>query len=1160
MAPMPANLTFNLTWKNADANAYVHKVVNGNIILDHPAINHNPSANFYAAQVWNPGGTGGVYNTADITLIYNKQVSKWEIKNQNGTLPAEGSAYNILIISANGGKENQPTINSVATETRIDYPGTNNNSTRYPNTNEVNDLTGIIKALNEVNLSFEGSFLNWKATGNAFSNQPVQQHTVTTDRVQRQMNYASGGIGGDYWKGMPYNIGSKGNNWIGSFENGNGETAVGTLTSHAFKTAGSYLHFLLGGNNDINKIYVELQVKREDYEAAWGAGKRGLWGVTDDGYVRVERITPLVNGEDLYRYWFDLGALLNRQQANKTIRVQVVDNSNRGHINTDDFQFSDEVNSFILFMKGGYSLYADKDKPVWGFADTHAHWVNHVGLKGLMHGTPGGKLETSDVRTDIPPCDGFNHNQPSITPGILLAQLEPQAFKRFGERLADPGNAICAGLTVITSIPFALAGNTIGCPAHATLDGTLGVNLYSLMFNPAAQVCAYPLMKDLVAKHYNNSIPNTSVGNYVDYPRWNTQFHQQMHISWVKRSYDGGQRLMVVQLGVAKSWEYLTTSEGTMGSAKRHIEDAVAEIERIVALNPGWLQIAKTPTQAREIILSNKMAIVLGIEQAEIGNYFESADAEIEWLQRLGITYAYPVHNINNKIGGAAVFNSALNSYNDLVNRSSQHDTMHVFKIRDGETDADERNGTYTNFKLDRMFMRQGIRHIPLLGLGNIPFFHLNDVPLRYDYESSYHSGHKNAEGLSNRGRMYIRKLMQRGFVVDVDHMSDLTRDEVLSIAKTNSYPVISGHSNFRRLRSDGFHGTTAPERMRTEFTIHDNCLYDIVSTGGMFGLMTQQNDVVQHEANCPVPNKAAGSSSSFAQSYWYVLQKTSGLKGIAFGTDCNGFAPQIAPRFGVDVGAVIEGDPNRNIQASNTGAMPEDNTRRRQAFQQKKGVRYDSPINTWHYHRFLKPSFLTSEEREVWEGLAIAKSSNSIDAVNNAWQPGGGLSVERTGLQQDKIANFARGFWWGIHREPTGDYGAYLECPGYVSRIEELNNCMPERKAAYLCVRGLNSLPEHMKTTRTMELYRVLKPIYDLWMEFENGPNEPLRRSYAYTGGRDFDFNLDGLAHYGMLPDLIQDMKNQGLTTQHLKPLFGAAEEYIKMWEKAERTAASVR
>ena len=250
----------------------------------------------------------------------------------------------------------------------------------------------------------------------------------------------------------------------------------------------------------------------------------------------------------------------------------------------------------------------------------------------------------------------------------------------------------------------------------------------------------------------------------------------------------------------------------------------------------------------------------------------------------------------------------------------------------------------------------------------------------------------------------------------------------------------------------------------------------------------------------------------------------------------------------------MLEGDKKLNIA---TGSRGEDKLRRDHAFAQKNGVKYDSPVKTYHYHRFLKPSFLTSEEREIWEAIAIAKSGT---APTEAWQPGGGLSVDRTGLQQDKIKNMAEGFRWGILREPTGDYGAFLECPEYVSRIESLNNCMPERKAAYLCVRGENSLPAHMKTERTMQLYPIMNRIYQLWMQFENGPNEPLRRSYAYTGGRDFDFNLDGLAHYGMFPDLIQDLKNQGLNAQQLKPLFLATEQYLQLWEKAEKAKTNIQ
>jgi hypothetical protein len=56
-------------------------------------------------------------------------------------------------------------------------------------------------------------------------------------------------------------------------------------------------------------------------------------------------------------------------------------------------------------------------------------------------------------------------------------------------------------------------------------------------------------------------------------------------------------------------------------------------------------------------------------------------------------------------------------------------------------------------------------------------------------------------------------------------------------------------------------------------------------------------------------------------------------------------------------------------------------------------------------------------------------------------------------------------------------------------------------------------------------------------------------------TGGRQFDFNTDGLAHIGLLPDMVQDLKNIGLSDQKLEPLFQSAEAYIRMWEAAGAT-----
>lgn len=58
-------------------------------------------------------------------------------------------------------------------------------------------------------------------------------------------------------------------------------------------------------------------------------------------------------------------------------------------------------------------------------------------------------------------------------------------------------------------------------------------------------------------------------------------------------------------------------------------------------------------------------------------------------------------------------------------------------------------------------------------------------------------------------------------------------------------------------------------------------------------------------------------------------------------------------------------------------------------------------------------------------------------------------------------------------------------------------------------------------------------------------------------AGHRAFDFNTMGLAHYGLLPDMIADLWNIGVPTPAVQSLFRSAEAYVKMWERAETEAA---
>jgi hypothetical protein len=48
-------------------------------------------------------------------------------------------------------------------------------------------------------------------------------------------------------------------------------------------------------------------------------------------------------------------------------------------------------------------------------------------------------------------------------------------------------------------------------------------------------------------------------------------------------------------------------------------------------------------------------------------------------------------------------------------------------------------------------------------------------------------------------------------------------------------------------------------------------------------------------------------------------------------------------------------------------------------------------------------------------------------------------------------------------------------------------------------------------------------------------------------------------MAHYGMLPDFLQDLRNSGLSAKDLAPLFRSAHDYVQMWATCGQRAAEM-
>ena len=76
------------------------------------------------------------------------------------------------------------------------------------------------------------------------------------------------------------------------------------------------------------------------------------------------------------------------------------------------------------------------------------------------------------------------------------------------------------------------------------------------------------------------------------------------------------------------------------------------------------------------------------------------------------------------------------------------------------------------------------------------------------------------------------------------------------------------------------------------------------------------------------------------------------------------------------------------------------------------------------------------------------------------------------------------------------------------------------------------------------------------------NAATDPLRYPFTsefglvfdrqVSGNRTFDLNRDGMAHYGLLADQVQDFRERA-GTEVYEAIMNSAEGYLQMWERAE-------
>jgi microsomal dipeptidase-like Zn-dependent dipeptidase len=673
--------------------------------------------------------------------------------------------------------------------------------------------------------------------------------------------------------------------------------------------------------------------------------------------------------------------------------------------------------------------------------------------------------------------------------------------------------------------------------------------------------------------------------DFIVWPRFTTLVHQQAYIDWLYRAYQGGLRLISC---LAVNNELLgTRSRPSMPTDDRSaIERQVTAMKALVvdldrrAGGPGqgWMQIAYSAEEARAIIKANKLAIVLGVEVDSLGNWRRLEDlqeqcggdldrarqligAELDWLHGLGIRQITPIHLTDNAFGGTAIYMRLLDILNIFVtgrhyNVEDAWDTGVRYRLdRDGADVVDEAQrvvvagGDSISPQPKQKMTRQAL---------------IREVPAVRDlYEAlenpSVGGGHANVRGLNEYGVILLQEMMRRGLLIDIDHMSQKSTDAALDIVERHAYPVVSSHSWFRDLAFSGDvefgradpqrYGTDDVHKVAHEAAKRADQVERIRRLGGIVAPLLNQGDVLDIGKVLPqlepkVPRSCAGSSTSWASCYLYAVEKMGG-RGVAIGSDINGAAALPGPRFGTYAAYGMHGDRNR---------LP---LRRPQIDAQINGVRYATPIRDYRWYRFDESGShaYDREEREAWQ--AIAQYAAGFHPGQDKHPDGDAPPISLTTVdnalhmlfRQDNVDNITSGFW-------KADEAEAADAPRVRSRSSMKGRWFDEEWAAYLVKRGL----EPAENERDDDVLRWFKKIGEIWSKWQAmaGDNPPLERNTAGPR-RDFDINLDGMAHYGLLPDFLQDLRNQGLAIQDLAPLFRSANDYVEVWATCERRSAAL-
>jgi microsomal dipeptidase-like Zn-dependent dipeptidase len=485
-------------------------------------------------------------------------------------------------------------------------------------------------------------------------------------------------------------------------------------------------------------------------------------------------------------------------------------------------------------------------------------------------------------------------------------------------------------------IPASPVGNKIigFADPHVHMTGNEGFGgkvVWGKMFHPLGITKALPDCSELHGKNGSKdlieSVANGTTGHdtsgWPDFKYWpgpDSPTHQMVYYKWLERAWTGGLRLMV---NLAVNNEVLCKIAGqlpgytcddmnTVDKQLVHIKQMEQYIDaQCGGPGKGWFRIVYSPEEAREVISRGKLAVILGIEVATIFNIRTDIDkiksdkereAEIKKAQEiirtqldyyygLGVRSIFPIHGFNNAFGGTAMFVPGIYNLGNKI-RNHEHEYFEPCECPTHEEYPDLLSPTevFTYKELSITYPEGAnpfvVSLFKLLGIA---------LPVYPEYPSG--KAYCNSRGLTDLGKFFIKEMMKRKMIIEIDHMSfrtlngyvdDKVHDGVLKIAEDNDYPIVSSHA--AAVEGKGDEASKSIDEIRR---IH--------RLGGIVAPILIQGDEGIKNKYIDGPYCKI-SSRSWANVYKYicnVVEEDGDFVGVPLSTDVNGFATEPSPRFG---------------------------------------------------------------------------------------------------------------------------------------------------------------------------------------------------------------------------------------------------------------------